>query len=76
MALTKIQNAMVGNSSSIAFTPVVPIIENTQNVTSAYTITANNEVLSVLDVTYTGLETETTGEEITDENNGPLAIEP
>jgi hypothetical protein len=56
---------------------VSSIISNTNlAVTSAFTITANNEVLSVLDVTYTGLETETTGEEITDENNVSLAIEP
>ena len=56
---------------------VSSIISNTNlAVTSAFTITANNEVLSVLDVIYTGLETETTGEEITDENNVPLAIEP
>ena len=51
MPLTKIQNAMMGNSSNIAFTPAVPIIENTQNVTSAYTITANNSAMSVGPVT-------------------------
>ena len=56
---------------------VASIINNTNiSVTSAFTITANNEHLSVLNVSYTGIETETTGEEITDENNVPLGIEP
>jgi len=55
---------------------VASIINNTNiSVTSAFTITANNEHLSVLNVSYTGIETETTGEEITDENNVPLGIE-
>jgi len=55
---------------------VASIINNTNiSVTSAFTITANNEHLSVLNVSYTGIETETTGEEITDESNVPLAIE-
>ena len=56
---------------------VASIINNTNiSVTSAFTITANNEHLSVLNVSYTGIETETTGEEITDESNVPLGIEP
>lgn len=55
---------------------VSSIISNTNlAVTSAFTITANNEHLIVLNVSYTGIETETTGDEITDENNVPLAIE-
>ena len=56
---------------------VSSIISNTNlAVTSAFTITANNEQLSVLNVVYTGIETETTGEEITDEDNVSLMIEP
>lgn len=55
---------------------VSSIISNTNlAVTSAFTITANNEHLSVLNLSYTGIETETTGEEITDETDVPLAIE-
>ena len=55
---------------------VSSIISNTNlAVTSAFTITANNEQLSVLNVVYTGIETETTGEEITDEDNVSLMIE-
>ena len=56
---------------------VSSIISNTSlAVTSAFTITANNEQLAVLNVVYTGIETETTGEEITDEDNVSLMIEP
>ena len=56
---------------------VSSIISNTNlAVTSAFTITANNEQLAVLNVVYTGIETETTGEEITDEDNVSLMIEP
>ena len=51
MPLTTVQNAMMGNSSNTAFNPGVPIIENSQNVTSAYTITANNSAMSVGPVT-------------------------
>ena len=55
---------------------VSSIISNTNlAVTSAFTITANNEQLSVLNVVYTGIQTETTGEEITDEDNVSLMIE-
>ena len=55
---------------------VSSIISNTNlAVTSAFTITANNEQLAVLNVVYTGIETETTGEEITDEDNISLMIE-
>ena len=55
---------------------VSSIISNTNlAVTSAFTITANNEQLAVLNVVYTGIETETTGEEITDEDNVSLMIE-
>ena len=46
MPLTTIQNAMMGNSSNTAFNPGVPIIENSQNVTTNYTITANTNAMS------------------------------
>ena len=55
---------------------VSSIISNTNlAVTSAFTITENNEQLAVLNVVYTGIEAETTGEEITDEDNISLMIE-
>jgi len=52
MALTKISSTMFGNTSAnTAFTPGVPIIENTQTVSYPYTISANNSAMSVGPVT-------------------------
>jgi hypothetical protein len=51
MALTTIQNAMMGNSSNTAFNPGVPIIENSQNVRTNYTTTANTNALSAGPIT-------------------------
>jgi hypothetical protein len=52
MALTKIPSTMVGSSSSNnAITLGVPIIENTQTISTPYTITANNSAMSVGPIT-------------------------
>ena len=52
MALTKIPSSMVGSSSSNnAITLGVPIIENTQTISTPYTITANNSAMSVGPIT-------------------------
>jgi hypothetical protein len=54
MALTKIPSTMVGSSSSNnAITLGVPIIENTQTISTPYTITANNSAMSVGPITMT-----------------------
>ena len=52
MALTKIPSSMVGSSTSNnAITLGVPIIENTQTISTPYTITANNSAMSVGPIT-------------------------
>jgi len=54
MALTKIPSSMVGSSTSNnAITLGVPIIENTQTISTPYTITANNSAMSVGPITMT-----------------------
>jgi hypothetical protein len=54
MALTKIPSTMVGSSTSNnAITLGVPIIENTQTISTPYTITANNSAMSVGPITMT-----------------------
>lgn len=42
MALTKVQAQMVGGGTSQAFAPSVPIYENTQTLTSNYTVTTGS----------------------------------
>ena len=52
MALTKVQNAMLGTSTgSTAFAPGVPIFENTQTVATTYTITTGSSAHSVGPIT-------------------------
>ena len=51
MALTKVQSAMIGGGSGVAFSPAVPIYENTQTVTTSYTITAGSNALSAGPIT-------------------------
>ena len=51
MALTTIQNGMIGNSTALALNPGVPIIENTQTITSSYTITSGCSAVSVGPIT-------------------------
>jgi hypothetical protein len=46
MPLTKVQSAMIGGGSSIAFAPGVPVYENTQSISSNYTITAGSSAMS------------------------------
>lgn len=46
MALTKVASSMVGTGSGPAFAPSVPIYENTQTVTSSYTITSGSSAMS------------------------------
>jgi hypothetical protein len=51
MALTKVQSAMIGGGSGQGFAPGVPIYENTQTVTTSYTITAGSNALSAGPIT-------------------------
>jgi len=52
MALTKVQNAMLGTSTGgTAFAPGVPIFENTQTVATTYTITTSSSAMSVGPIT-------------------------
>lgn len=51
MALTKVQSAMIGGGSSIAFAPGVPVYENTQSIASNYTITAGSSAMSAGPIT-------------------------
>jgi hypothetical protein len=51
MALTKVASSMVGGGTGQAFAPSVPIYENTQTVTTSYTITAGSSALSAGPVT-------------------------
>ena len=54
MALTKIPATMVGNTTAnTAMSVGVPIIENTQTISTPYTITANNSAMSVGPITMT-----------------------
>jgi len=46
MPLTKVQAAMIGGGSSTAFAPGVPVYENTQTISSNYTITAGSSAMS------------------------------
>ena len=51
MALTKVASSMVGGGTGQAFAPSVPIFENTQTVTTSYTITSGSSALSAGPVT-------------------------
>jgi hypothetical protein len=46
MPLTKVQTAMIGGGSSTAFAPGVPVYENTQTISSNYTITSGSSAMS------------------------------
>jgi hypothetical protein len=48
MALTTVQNTMIGTSSNVTvLAPTVPLYENTRTVTTSYTITAGSSAMSV-----------------------------
>jgi hypothetical protein len=48
MALTTVQNTMIGTSSNVTvLAPVVPLYENTRTVTTSYTITTGSSAMSV-----------------------------
>jgi hypothetical protein len=47
MSLTKVSAQMVGGGTGQAFAPSTPIYENTQSVTSSYTITTGSSAMSV-----------------------------
>ena len=51
MALTKVASSMVGGGTGQAFAPSVPIYENTQTVTTSYTITAGSSAMSAGPIT-------------------------
>lgn len=51
MALTTVQNGMIGNSTKLALNPGVPIIENTQTISSSYTISSGCSAMSVGPIT-------------------------
>ena len=51
MALTKVQSAMIGGGSGVAFSPAVPIYENTQTVSTSYTITSGSNAMSAGPIT-------------------------
>jgi hypothetical protein len=55
MALTKVQPAMIGTSTSVqeqlAFSPGVAIYENVQTISSNYTISAGNNAMSTGPIT-------------------------
>jgi hypothetical protein len=52
MALTKVQSAMIGGGTgSIAFAPGVPVYENTQTISSNYTIPTGSSAMSVGPIT-------------------------
>ena len=46
MALTKVNTALIDGGSNSAFSPGVPIYENTQTVTADYTITSGTNAMS------------------------------
>lgn len=47
MALTKVQSQMIGGGSAVAFQPGVPVYENTQTISSNYTIPSGSSAMSV-----------------------------
>ena len=48
MALTTVQNTMIGTSSNVTvLAPSVPLYENTRTVTTSYTITSGSSAMSV-----------------------------
>ena len=48
MALTTVQNTMIGTSSNVTvLAPSVPLYENTTTVTTSYTITSGSSAMSV-----------------------------
>jgi hypothetical protein len=51
MALTTIQNGMIGNSTQLALNPGVPIVETTQTISTSYTITSGCSAMSVGPIT-------------------------
>ena len=51
MPLTKVQSAMIGGGSSIAFSPGVPVYENTQSIATSYTIPSGSSAMSVGPIT-------------------------
>lgn len=52
MSLTKVQSAMIGGGTgSIAFAPGVPVYENTQTISSNYTIPTGSSAMSVGPIT-------------------------
>ena len=51
MSLTKVQAQMVGGGSGQAFAPSTPIYENTQTVTTSYTITSGSSAMSTGPIT-------------------------
>ena len=51
MALTKVQSAMIGGGSAVVFQPGVPVYENTQTISSNYTIPTGSSAMSVGPIT-------------------------
>jgi hypothetical protein len=51
MSLTKVQSAMIGGGSSVAFAPEVPIYLNTQTISTSYTIPTGSSAMSVGPIT-------------------------
>lgn len=52
MALTKVQSSMIGGGTgSIAFAPGVPVYENTQSISTSYTIPSGSSAMSVGPIT-------------------------
>lgn len=51
MALTKVAAQMVGGGTGQAFAPSTPIYENTQTVSSSYTITSGSSAMSAGPIT-------------------------
>jgi hypothetical protein len=51
MSLTKVQSAMIGGGSSVAFAPEVPIYLNTQTIATSYTIPTGSSAMSVGPIT-------------------------
>jgi hypothetical protein len=52
MALTTVQSAMIGGGAgSTAFAPSVPVYENTQTISTNYTITSSSSAMSVGPIT-------------------------
>ena len=51
MALTKVSATMIGDGTGQAFNPGVPIIENSQIITSSYSITTGTNAMSAGPIT-------------------------